>query len=236
MPLKMSASACGHENNRKISEHFPFSGCPSLQRRHKMAGQAILGDTVLKSAIAMEAATPTVETLVADHTGMVFRIAYSILRNHHDAEDAAQECFLRGWKQKDRLHEVSNAKTWLARIAWTTALDKRRSSRAMVSLSVVSLSDEQSGAELAQSIPDLAVAADQQLASAQMQQMLERLIVRLPEDLRSTLELSTVQELNSAEIAEVMKIPEGSVRTRLFRARKQLKEKLTVLLEGRKHG
>jgi RNA polymerase sigma-70 factor, ECF subfamily len=201
-----------------------------------MAGQAILGDTVLKSAIAMEAAAPTVETLVADHSRMVFRIAYSILRNHHDAEDAAQECFLRVWKQKDRLSEVSNPKTWLARIAWTTALDKRRSSRAMISLSVVSLSDEQSGAELAQSIPDVAVAADQQLASAQMQQMLERLIAGLPEDLRSTLELSTVQELNSAEIAEVMKIPEGSVRTRLFRARKQLKEKLTVLLEGKKHG
>jgi RNA polymerase sigma-70 factor, ECF subfamily len=119
---------------------------------------------------------------------------------------------------------------WLALRA--TALDKRRSSRAMV----VSLSDEQPGAELAQSIPDLAVAADQQLASAQMQQMLERLIAGLPEDLRSTLELSTVQELNSAAIAEVMKIPEGSVRTRLFRARKQLKEKLAVLLEGKKHG
>jgi len=201
-----------------------------------MAGQAILGDTVLKSAIAMEAAAPTVETLVADHSRMVFRIAYSILRNHHDAEDAAQECFLRVWKHKDRLNEVSNVKTWLARIAWTTALDKRRSSRAMVSLSVVSLSDEQSGAELAQSIPDLAVAADQQLASAQMQQMLERLIAGLPEDLRNTLELSTIQELNSAEIADVMKIPEGSVRTRLFRARKQLKEKLAVLLEVKKHG
>ncbi len=201
-----------------------------------MAGQAILGDTVLKSAIAMEAAAPTVETLVADHARMVFRIAYSILRNHHDAEDAAQECFLRVWKHKDRLHEVNNPKTWLARIAWTTALDKRRSSRAMSSLSVVSLSDEQSGAELAQSIPDLAVAADQQLASAQMQQTLERLISGLPEDLRNTLQLSTIQELNSAEIAEVMKIPEGSVRTRLFRARKQLKEKLAVLLEGRRHG
>jgi RNA polymerase sigma-70 factor (ECF subfamily) len=201
-----------------------------------MAGQAILGETVLKAALAMEATAPTVETLVADHSRMVFRIAYSILRNHHDAEDAAQECFLRVWKHKDRLHEVSNAKTWLARIAWTTALDKRRSSRAIVSLSVVSLSDEQSGAELAQSIPDLAMAADQQLASAQMQQMLERLIAGLPEDLRNTLELSTIQELNSAEIAEVMKIPEGSVRTRLFRARKQLKEKLTVLLEGKRHG
>jgi RNA polymerase sigma-70 factor (ECF subfamily) len=199
-----------------------------------MAGQAILGEMVLKSELAMEVAAPTVETLVADHSRMVFRIAYSILRNHHDAEDAAQECFLRVWKHKVRLHEVSNTKTWLARIAWTTALDKRRSSRAPRAM--VSLSDEQSGAELAQSIPDLAVAADQQLASAQMQQMLERLIAGLPEDLRSTLELSTVQELNSAEIAEVMKIPEGSVRTRLFRARKQLKEKLAVLLEGRKHG
>jgi len=201
-----------------------------------MAEQAILGDTLLKPALAMEIAAPTIETLVADHSRMVFRIAYSILRNHHDAEDAAQECFLRVWKQKDRLHEVSNIKTWLARIAWTTALDKRRSSRAMDPLSVVSLSDEQSGAELAQSIPDLAVAADQQLASAQMQQMLERLIAGLPEDLRNPLELSTIQELNSAEIADVMKIPEGSVRTRLFRARKQLKEKLAVLLEVKKHG
>ena len=196
-----------------------------------MVGQAILGETVLKPALAMEAAAPTIEALVADHSRMVFRIAYSILRNHHDAEDAAQECFLRVWKHKNRLSEVSNVKTWLARIAWTTALDKRRSSRAMVSLS-----DEQSGTDLAQAIPDLAIAADQQLASAQMQQMLERLIAGLPEDLRNTLELSTIQELNSAEIADVMKIPEGSVRTRLFRARKQLKAKLAVLLEVKKHG
>jgi RNA polymerase sigma-70 factor (ECF subfamily) len=201
-----------------------------------MTGQAVLGETVLKSAMAMEAAAPTVETLVTGHSVMVFRIAYSILRNHHDAEDAAQECFLRVWKHKDRLHEVNNPKTWLARIAWTTALDKRRSSRAMVSLNMVSLSDEQYGAELMQAIPDSAPVADEQLVGAEMQQILERLIAGLPEELRHPLELSTVQELNSAEIAEVMKIPEGSVRTRLFRARKQLKEKMAILLEGRKHG
>ena len=201
-----------------------------------MAGQAVLGETVLKSAMAMEAAAPSVETLVAGHSVMVFRIAYSILRNHHDAEDAAQECFLRVWKHKDRLHEVNNPKTWLARIAWTTALDKRRSSRAMGSLNMVSLSDDQSGAELMQAIPDSAPVADEQLVGAEMQRMLERLIAGLPEELRHPLELSTVQELNSVEIAEVMKIPEGSVRTRLFRARKQLREKMAILLEGRKHG
>jgi RNA polymerase sigma-70 factor, ECF subfamily len=195
-----------------------------------MAGQAILGEMVFKSAMAMEAAAPTVETLVADHSRMVFRIAYSILRNHHDAEDAAQECFLRVWKQKDRLSEVGNPKTWLARIAWTTALDKRRAGHKMLSLN-----DGELGQELMESLSDSAPIADEQLAERQRQQLLQRLIAGLPEDLGQTLELSTVQELNSAEIAEVMKIPEGSVRTRLFRARKQLKEKLAVLLEGKRH-
>ena len=196
-----------------------------------MAGQAILGDTVLKSAMAMEVAAPTIETLVADHSRMVFRVAYSILRNHHDAEDAAQECFLRVLKHKDRLHQIRNTKTWLARVAWTTALDKRRPGQVMVSLS-----DEESGAEARQSLADGTPAPDEQLAGRQMQQLLQRLIAGLPDDLRHPLELSTVQELNSAEIAEVMKIPEGSVRTRLFRARKLLKEKLAVALEVKQHG
>ena len=66
---------------------------------------------------------------------MVFRIAYSILRNHHDAEDATQECFLKVLKlvqkSKTGLEQVRNPKTWLARVAWTTALD-RRSGRSAV--------------------------------------------------------------------------------------------------------
>lgn len=196
-----------------------------------MAGQAFLGDSVLNPAMVMEAAAPTVETLVASHSRMVFRIAYSILRNHHDAEDAAQECFLRVLKHKDSLHRIQNAKTWLARVAWTTALDKKRSGRVMASLD-----EEQPGAETAKSLSDLSPLPDERLAGAQMQEQLQRLIAGLPEDLRHALELSTVQELNSAEIAEILKIPEGSVRTRLFRARKQLKEKLSAVMEGRRDG
>jgi len=192
-----------------------------------MAGQAVLGETVLKHAMPMETAS-TVETLVADYTGMVFRIAFSILRNHHDAEDATQECFLRVVKFKD-LHKVRNLKTWLARVAWTTALDKRRSAREMASLD-----EETLGAPLLESLRDAAPAADDRVAGRQMQELLERLIAGLPEELRYPLGLSTVQELNSAEIAEVMEIPEASVRTRLFRARKQLKEKLAALLEAKR--
>lgn len=196
-----------------------------------MAGQAILEETVLKSMMATEAKAPTVEALIASYSKMVFRIAYSILRNHHDAEDAVQECFLRVWKHKDRLHQVSNEKTWLARVAWTTALDKRRSGRKMLLLN-----DSETGADEMESLSDSSPAADEQLAQQQKQQLLQRLIAALPDELGQTLELSTVYELNSAEIAEVMKIPEGSVRTRLFRARKQLKEKLAIVLEGKRHG
>jgi RNA polymerase sigma-70 factor (ECF subfamily) len=196
-----------------------------------MAGQAVLGETVLKPTMAKEGLAPTVETLVASHTLMVFRIAYSILRNHHDAEDAAQECFLRVLKQQNRLHEVRNTKTWLARIAWTTALDRKQASREMISLN-----DESSKFDELEKLSDFTPDAEKQLAETQKRQLLQRLIAGLPEDLRYPLELSTVQELNSTEIAEILKIPETSVRTRLFRARQQLKEKLAILLEGKRHG
>ncbi len=193
-----------------------------------MAGQAILGETVL-TEMAIATAAPSAETLVADHSRMVFRIAYSILRNHHDAEDAVQECFLRVLKHKSKLHKVRNPKTWLARVAWTTALDRRRSGAEMLPLD-----DDTPGSALLESLRDPRPAADERLAHQQMQRVLERLIAGLPQELRHPLELSTVEELNSAEIAEVMEIPEASVRTRLFRARRQLKEKLAALLESGK--
>jgi RNA polymerase sigma-70 factor (ECF subfamily) len=202
-----------------------------------MSGQAVLGEAVLKQAKATAAEGPSqtveraddIETLIAQHALLVFRIAYSILRNHHDAEDAAQECFLRVVKAQKRMAQVRNPKTWLARVAWTAALD-RRAGRDPIS------ADDTSGQDLLERIPDGALPADEQLAGKQMQELLERLVAGLPEELRQTIELSTVQELNSTEIAEVMDIPESSVRTRLMRARRLLKEKLSSVLEVRKHG
>jgi len=214
-----------------------------------MAGHAMPGDTVLKLETLREAETPgaVVASLVGEHTGMVFRIAYSILRNHHDAEDAAQECFLKVLKaaarSQTRLELVRNPKTWLARVAWTTALDRRsrraiRGDRELPAEDALAFHDEESPAGQAalEQIPDGVMAADQQIVQRQMQELMEKVVATLPEDLRQPLELSTVQELNSAEIAEVLGIPEGSVRTRLFRARRILKEKLAGLMEVKKHG
>ena len=195
-----------------------------------MAEHAIPGEMVLNSAEIIESVAPTVEALVTAHSLMVFRIAYSILRNHHDAEDAVQECFVRVLKHQRHLHKVRNPKTWLARIAWTTALDKRQSGRSMVSLD-----EDRPGNDMPE-LSDVSPLPDDRVASEQMQRLLQRLIAGLAEEIRLPLELSTVQELNSAEIAEIMQIPEGTVRTRLLRARRQLKEKLAGILEGRRHG
>jgi RNA polymerase sigma-70 factor, ECF subfamily len=196
-----------------------------------MAGHAVLGETVLEHAQATaEGPAEAINVLIVQYSSLVFRIAYSILRNHHDAEDAAQECFLKLLKAHKKLVQMHCPKTWLARVAWTTALDRRRG-RAVFPGTQLPESEE----TLAQ-LQDSQETAEHQLASRQMQQVLERLIAGLPEELRLPLELSTVEELNSAEIAGIMDIPEGSVRTRLLRARRLLKEKLAAMLEVKKHG
>jgi len=196
-----------------------------------MAGQAILGEIVLKDAKPGESAAETIEILVNQHAALVYRLAYAVLRNHHDAEDAAQECFLRVWKWRDRLHQVRNLKTWLARIAWTAALD-RRSNRPLFARA---RDEDATAVSVLESLPDGGLAPDEQLAREQLRQLLEQMIAGLPDDLRQPLELSTVQELNSAEIAEIMEIPENSVRTRLLRARRLLKGKLAARLEVKKY-
>src|SRR5580658_10833559 len=67
--------------------------------------------------------------VVADHQRMAYRIAYSVLRNHSDAEDAAQETFLRVFRAGHDLSGIADIKAWVARIAWHAALDHKRRSR-----------------------------------------------------------------------------------------------------------
>src|ERR1039458_9797994 len=91
---------------------------------------------VVEEAVLNEAATvvrnpdrredAALESLVREHSRMVYRIAYAVLRSHHDAEDAAQETFLRVLRYSHKLATVENHKTWLARIAWRVAVDRSR--------------------------------------------------------------------------------------------------------------
>lgn len=163
-----------------------------------------------------------IETAVREHARLVYRIAYSVLRNHHDAEDATQETFVRVLRYKRKLEGVDDPRTWLARIAWRVAV--KRSRRGFSA----SLSDTEMQAASMQLRSDL-TSAEESVLGGEMAQLLTSFILALPEPLRAVLRLSTVEELSAAEIAQVLGSSESSVRSRLFRARQILREKLAAL-------
>jgi len=159
-----------------------------------------------------------VENAVRLHSRLVFRIAYSVLRSRTDAEDATQEVFLRILRSRERLPEVRDMKTYLARVAWRVALDRRPR------LVPVSLDDE--GAAAARELRSSDASAEELAQKGELRRMMERLVASLPRELAETIRLSAAGELTSFEVGEILGIPEGTVRTRLLRARRILKDAL----------
>jgi RNA polymerase sigma-70 factor, ECF subfamily len=202
----------------------------------EVTGQVTLSKTITiagEAASQSELAHQSLTDAVREHSRFVFKVAYSLLRNPADAEDAVQETFLRAMRHVDEFAKVDDQRAWLARTAWRIALDRTRRRPEP------SLDDETNGAMLAY-LGEIATnsalthsGAESSLIADQMLALLRSLIAKLPSDLRDVVTLSTVEEMSSSQIAAVLGIPEGSVRTRLLRARNLLKEKLTALLDKR---
>jgi RNA polymerase sigma-70 factor, ECF subfamily len=170
-------------------------------------------------AIALEptaaSAAPEVRfaDLVERQSRFVFRVAFSVLRNVEDSEDVVQETFLKLYRT-GQWKAVEDERAFLARVAWRIAVDRLPKRR---------------GAEVAREIAS-EENLERAVIDADWNSAVHRLIDALPEELRHPLALSTVQEMTSQQIAVVMGIPEGTVRSRLSRARQLLKEKLAVLM------
>jgi RNA polymerase sigma-70 factor (ECF subfamily) len=189
--------------------------------RQVLAGEAILSGAATAGRGEFERSRhATLEALVREHSRLVYRIAYAVLRRHHDAEDATQETFLRVLRYNSKLAAVDDAKTWLARIAWRVAVDrsKKRGWQREIPLD----DPEKPAVEVASSDAP----ADQAVNGTQVGAALERLIAALPEKLRQPLILSTIEEMLPREVAATLGINEAAVRSRVFRARQMLKEKL----------
>jgi RNA polymerase sigma-70 factor, ECF subfamily len=162
--------------------------------------------------------------MVERHSRFVFRVAYSLLRNAHDAEDAVQEMFLNLYR-KQAWRDVRDERAFLARVTWRTAMDKLRQRRPASESGIDPIDPE----DLIAASPD----PEQSAIDASSSLAIHVLIDSLPEELRQPLALSSIEEMNSREIAAVMSIPEGTVRTRLLRARQMLRQKITAIEEGR---
>jgi RNA polymerase sigma-70 factor, ECF subfamily len=186
--------------------------------------QAILSDASAMDDASDQELGHELEAVVRQHARFVYQVAYLLLRNHHDAEDSTQETFMRVWRYRKRLPEARDLKAWLARIAWRVALDRRKNS------AEISLAD---AAEAVFKLYAAGESAEKIAGAKQMAVLLNQLIATLPGKLRDPMLLSLDQELTQAEIGRVLNIPESSVRTRLFRARQMIRQKLSSILEGK---
>jgi RNA polymerase sigma-70 factor (ECF subfamily) len=162
------------------------------------------------------------ETVVREHARLVYRIAYSVLRNHHDAEDATQETFVRVLRYRRKLEGVEDPKTWLAKIAWRVAI-QRGKRQPVISMSEIEVRD------VATQIRSQLSSAEENALGTELSALLASLISALPDPLRDALRLSTIEGLSPAEIAQVLGSSESSVRSRIFRARQILKQRLAAL-------
>ena len=187
-----------------------------IEDERLVAGEAILGG----AATLARSQDELIEELVRQHSRLVYRIAYAVLRSHPDAEDATQETFLRVLRYSSKLASVEDHKTWLARIAWRVAVDR---SKQRGRKREVALEDPEKLLEEATS-PE--TPADQTVHGVQISEMLQRLMAALPEKLREPLVLSAIEEMSPREVAAILRINEAAVRSRAFRARQILREKL----------
>jgi RNA polymerase sigma-70 factor (ECF subfamily) len=149
--------------------------------------------------------------LVDQYAGALYRVAFSVLRNPADAEDAVQEAFLRVLRHRDTLGEVRDHRVWLIRIVWNIVLDRKRRAKTRPETDDV--------ADLARVLPSKGLSAEELAAAAQHHAHVLACVDQLPEKERQVLVLSAFEELTSVEIAAVLDITESSVRSRLFRAR-----------------
>lgn len=173
-------------------------------------GAAVPPKTSEEDSRADEAAF---QSFVERNLRFAFRVAWALLRNRSDADDVVQESFLRLYKKR-AWHEIDDEQAYLARVVWRMARDRQRRPRR-----------EEGGMEM-----DTITAADHSPEAAAVSSSgiarIHRLIDTLPEELRQPLVLCTLEEMTSAQIGVVLGIPEGTVRTRIQRARLLLKQKL----------
>jgi RNA polymerase sigma-70 factor (ECF subfamily) len=153
--------------------------------------------------------------LVREYSGLLYRVAFSVVRNAEEAEDVVQDTFVRVLRQRGKLAGIVEMRPWLVRIAWNLALDRRRRIR-----------PEQMDEAFAAGLAAKGLGAERELVERQRMTAVLREMEKLPAAERKALLLSANEELSAAEMGKVLGRTESAVRGLLFRARTRLKARL----------
>lgn len=173
------------------------------------------------TAVSLDAALAReFDARLADCPKLAYRVALGVLRNAAEAEDVAQEAMLRAYRNFHRLRDRDRFRGWLARTAWRLALDRIRAERRRESRELAALENPaERGVENV-------------VASREFELYVARAMDALPEKLRLVMVLAAMEGYDTREVAALLAIPEGTVRSRLFLARKQLAESLRWLVKN----
>lgn len=172
------------------------------------------GETTLTREAAQDAIRREFEERLAECGPLAYRVARGVLRNDADAEDVAQEALLRAYRRLERLRDRTRFRGWLVRISFRLAIDRVRSAKRR----------EVRETEWSQAAPR--PSAEDVAANNEFQEHLERAIEELPEKYRLVLLLAGMRGHTLEEVATMLAVPLGTVKSRLFFAKKQLAEKL----------
>jgi RNA polymerase sigma-70 factor, ECF subfamily len=176
------------------------------------------------------------EWLVGRYQNSVYSLVYQILQDRNDAPDTVQEVFLKVYRGIRRFRGECSLKTWIYRIAVHEASNQRRwwsrHRRQELSLETpLSLSDEGGELTLGHTLRDMADSPLQERMNSEMREVVQRALAELPVIYRTVLLLRDVEDLSYEEMAEVLQVRVGTVKSRLARAREALRPLLAPYLE-----
>jgi RNA polymerase sigma-70 factor (ECF subfamily) len=194
---------------------------PSIQSK----GVETTGDDLVLVRAAKAGDMSAFEQLVKRYDRNIFRIAQHITQNREDAEDVMQDAFLKSYQNLDRFQEQSKFYTWLVRIAVNESLMKLRKRR---TAKTVSLDEDVKTEEdsVPREVADWAPNPEQLYNQSELQEILGKTIQGLPQSFRTVFVLRDVEGLSTEETAEALDLSVPAVKSRLLRARLQLRERL----------
>ena len=160
------------------------------------------------------------EARLVESSTLAFRVAFGVLRHRQDAEDVAQEAFVKAYRSFRQLRDRDRFRAWLVRMTWRLAIDRQRNDRRR--------------AAREQEHPEPAIRPTETMAEAmdarERAEHLWAAIDALPEKLRVVVVLSNIEEHDIGDVARLLGLPPGTVKSRLFVARQRLKEQLQWML------
>jgi RNA polymerase sigma-70 factor (ECF subfamily) len=168
--------------------------------------------------------------LMERHAGKLFNYLIRCLQNEEDAADAAQEAFVRVYQHRAKFDASQKFSTWLYAIATNLVKDRYRYRARHPQVSL----DAESGVTghgFQENLPEQKPTPSESVQAAERAAAVRAAVGELPEDLRTPLILSEYEELSHADIGAILKCSAKAVETRIYRARKQLRDKLGWLLE-----